>query len=78
MLYRKYTNIQKQGHDPRACYSTTKQTQEELQITAQDYKMITACFLTSDKEADPNQGSRHHDVKPDGACYISSSCKVEW
>lgn len=50
---------------------------QELQITAQDYKLITACFLTSDKEADQNQASRHHDAKPDGACYISSSRKVE-
>lgn len=35
---------------------------QELQITAQDFKMITACFLTSDKDADQNQASRHQDA----------------
>lgn len=62
---------------PELATQLQNRPKQELQITAQDYKMITVCFLTSDKEADQNQGSRHHDAKPDGACYISSSCKVE-
>lgn len=51
---------------------------QELQVSAEGCQTTNSSLqLTSDMEADAKQDSRHHEAKPGGACYISSSCKLK-